>query len=68
MSTSESDSEEGPNIAAFVIARRKTKSLKDAFVVARGLVRNRELCEHFEPSNPLLAGGANVQPFLIAHP
>jgi hypothetical protein len=54
--------------AFFNVALRKTKSLKDAFVVARGLVRNRELREHFEPSNPLLAGGANVQPFLIAHP
>ena len=54
--------------AFFNVALRKTKSLKDAFVVARTLVRNRELREHFEPSNPLLAGGANVQPFLIAHP
>jgi hypothetical protein len=54
--------------AFFNVALRKTKSLKDAFVVARALVRNRELREHFEPSNPLLAGGANVQPFLIAHP
>jgi len=54
--------------AFFNVALRKTKSLKDAFVVARALVRNHELREHFEPSNPLLAGGANVQPFLIAHP
>ena len=54
--------------AFFNVALRKTKSLKDAFVVARALVRNHELREHFEPSNPLLAGGADVQPFLIAHP
>jgi hypothetical protein len=54
--------------AFFNVAPRKAKSLKDAFVVARTLVRNHELREHFEPSNPLLAGGANVQPFLIAHP
>jgi len=54
--------------AFFNVALRKAKSLKDAFVVARALVRNHERREHFEPSNPLLAGGANVQPFLIAHP
>jgi hypothetical protein len=54
--------------AFFNVALRKAKSLKDAFVIARELVRNHELREHFEPSNPLLAGGANVQPFLIAHP
>jgi hypothetical protein len=42
--------------------------LKDAFVVARTLVRKRELREHFEPSNPQMAGGANVQPLLIARP
>jgi len=40
----------------------------DAFVVARALVRKRELHEHIEPSNPLMAGGANVQPLLIARP
>ena len=54
--------------AFFNVALRHAKSLKDAFVVARALVQKRELREHFEPSNPLLAGGANVQPFLIAHP
>jgi hypothetical protein len=53
--------------AFFNVALRKAKSLKDAFAVARALVRNHELREHFEPSNPLLAGGANVQPFLVAH-
>ena len=54
--------------AFFGVALRKAKSLKDAFVVARALVRKRELREHFEPSNPLMAGGANLQPLLIAHP
>ena len=53
--------------AFFGVALRKAKSLKDAFVVARALVRKRELREHFEPSNPLTAGGANLQPLLIAH-
>ena len=54
--------------AFFNVALRQTKSLKDAFVVARALVQKHELREHFEPSNPLMAGGANVQPLLIAHP
>jgi hypothetical protein len=54
--------------AFFNVALRQAKSLEDAFVVARGLVRKHELREHFEPSHPLMAGGANVQPLLIAHP
>jgi len=54
--------------AFFNIALRQARSLKDAFVVARALVKKRELREHFEPSNPLMAGGANVQPLLIARP
>jgi hypothetical protein len=43
-------------------------SLKDAFAGARALVNKRELRERFEPSNPLMAGGANVQPLLVARP
>jgi hypothetical protein len=54
--------------AFFNIALRQAKSVKNAFVVARALVRKRELREHFEPSNPLMAGGANVQPLLIVRP
>jgi hypothetical protein len=54
--------------AFFNIALRHAKSLKDAFVVARALVRKHELGQHFEPSHPLMAGGANVQPLLVAHP
>ena len=54
--------------AFFNVALRQAKSLRDAFVVARALVRKRELHEHFEPSNPRMAGGANVQPLLIARP
>ena len=54
--------------AFFNVALRQAKSLKDAFVVARALVRKRELREHVEPSNPRMAGGANVQPLLIAGP
>jgi hypothetical protein len=54
--------------AFFNVALRQAKSLKDAFVVARALVQKRELREHFEPSNPLMAGGTNVRPLLIARP
>ena len=46
----------------------QAKSLKDAFVVARALVKKRELRERFEPSNPLMTGGENVRPLLIARP
>jgi hypothetical protein len=54
--------------AFFNVALRQAKSLKDAFVVARALVQKRELREHLEPSSPRMAGGANVQPLLIARP
>ena len=54
--------------AFFNVALRKAASLKDAFLDARSLVRKRELREHFEPSNPQMAGGANVPSFLLARP
>ena len=54
--------------AFFNVALRQAASLKDAFLDARSLVRKRELREHFEPSNPLMAGGANVQSLLVARP
>jgi hypothetical protein len=54
--------------AFFKVALRQANSLKDAFVVARALVKKRELRERFEPSNPLMTGGENVQPLLIARP
>ena len=54
--------------AFFNVTLRQADSLRDAFVTARALVRKRELREHFEPSNPLMAGGANVQPLLIPRP
>jgi hypothetical protein len=54
--------------AFFNIALRQAKSVKNAFVVARALVRKRELREHIEPSNPQMAGGANVHPLLIMPP
>src|SRR6516164_5897024 len=52
--------------AFFNVALRQAKSLKEAFDVARALVRKRELREQVESSNPLMAGGANVQPLLTA--
>ena len=51
--------------AFFNVALRHPVSLTDAFLDARSLVRKRELREHFEPSNPQMAGGANVLPLLI---
>lgn len=54
--------------AFFNVALRKAVSLKDAFLDARSLVRKRELREHFEPSNPLMAGGADVLPLLVGRP
>src|SRR5438477_13164380 len=54
--------------AFFNIALRQAKSLKDAFVAARALVLKREVCDRFEPPNPLMTGGENVQPLLIARP
>jgi hypothetical protein len=54
--------------AFFNVALRTAKSVKGAFAVARELVLKRELRERFEPSNPQMAGGANVEPLLIARP
>ena len=54
--------------AFFNVALRQVNSLKDAFVFARALVQKRELRERFEPSNPMMAGGANVEPLLTARP
>jgi Peptidase C13 family len=54
--------------AFFNVALRKAKTVKDAFAVARELVLQRELRERFDPSNPQMAGGANVEPLLVARP
>jgi hypothetical protein len=54
--------------AFFNVALRQARSVMDAFVVARELVQKRELHERIAPSNPLMAGGANVQPLLTAGP
>ena len=54
--------------AFFNVALRKAVNLKHAFLDARSLVRKRELREHFEPSNPLMAGGEDVLPLLVGRP
>jgi Peptidase C13 family len=54
--------------AFFNVALRHAASLKDAYLNASSLVRKRELREHFEPSNPLMAGGENVLPLLVGRP
>jgi hypothetical protein len=54
--------------AFFNVALRKAKSLNGAFAVARELVLKRELRQRYEPSNPQMAGGENVEPLLVARP
>ena len=54
--------------AFFNIALRQTKTLKDAFLLARTLVSKRELRQGFDPSHPQMAGGANVESLLVARP
>ena len=54
--------------AFFNIALRQTKNLKEAFLLARAIVSKRELRQRFEPSNPQMAGGANVESLLAARP
>ena len=51
--------------AFFNVALRHPVSLTDAFPDARAPVRKRELREHFDPSNPQMAGGATVLPLLV---
>jgi len=50
--------------AFFNTAMRHTTSLRDAFTLARQLVRKRELRNGFDPSNPQMAGGENIEPLL----
>jgi tetratricopeptide (TPR) repeat protein len=47
--------------AFFNTALRHTSNLRDAFAEASALVRKREHQRHFEPSNPQMAGGENVE-------
>ena len=52
--------------AFFNNALRRAKGLRDAFNIARSLVRKRELSEGFDPSNPQIAGGENIERLLTA--
>jgi hypothetical protein len=54
--------------AFFNIALRQSKTLKDAFLLARTLVSKREKRGGFDPSYPQMAGGENVEPLLVARP
>jgi len=54
--------------AFFNIALRRTKNLKEAFLLARSIVSKRELRHGFEPSHPQMAGGGNVEPLLVPRP
>ena len=54
--------------AFFNSALRQAQTLKEAFTQARSLVRAWELRSGFEPSNPQIAGGENVEPLLVARP
>ena len=46
--------------AFFADALARTKSLPDAFALARNRIAEREQAEGFEPSNPQMAGGRHV--------
>ena len=53
--------------AFFNTAMRRSTNLRDAFTLARTLVRKRELRNGFEPSNPQIAGGENTEQLLNGH-
>lgn len=50
--------------ALFNQALRRTASLPAAFAQARAIVARREAAQGFDPSNPQMAGGADVLPLL----
>jgi hypothetical protein len=52
--------------AFFNSALRQSRTLKEAFAHAHALVSGWELRSGFEPSNPQMAGGENVEPLLVA--
>jgi peptidase C13-like protein len=52
--------------AFFNTAMRRATNLRDAFNQARGIVRQRELRNGFDPSNPQMAGGENIEPLLVS--
>ena len=52
--------------AFFNTAMRHATNLREAFDQARDLVRQRELRNGFDPSNPQMAGGENIEPLLVS--
>lgn len=50
--------------AFFNTALRRAANLRDAFNLAREIVRKRELQNGYDPSNPQMAGGENIEPLL----
>jgi peptidase C13-like protein len=52
--------------AFFNTAMRRAANLRDAFNQAREIVRKRELQNGFDPSNPQIAGGENIENLLQA--
>jgi hypothetical protein len=50
--------------AFFNTALRHTSNLRQAFAEAVRLIRQRELRNGFEPSNPQIAGGKNIDGLL----
>ena len=52
--------------AFFNVALRRTANLREAFALARTLVRKRERQDGFAASNPQIAGGENVEPLPVS--
>ena len=52
--------------AFFNTAMRRATNLRDAFNQAREIVRQREVRNGFDPSNPQMAGGENIEPLLVS--
>jgi tetratricopeptide (TPR) repeat protein len=50
--------------AFFNTALRRTSNLREAFALATSLIRKRELQNHYDPSNPQMAGGENIEHLL----
>ena len=54
--------------AFFNMALRRTANLREAFALAAVAIRKRETQNHYEPSNPQIAGGENVERILGGAP
>jgi Peptidase C13 family len=52
--------------AFFNTAMRRATNLREAFNQAREIVRQRERRNGFDPSNPQMAGGENIEPLLVS--